>query len=266
MASENRCFIQRGSIETDRIKDWSYQSTWLKSAKQSSAVSMGVAVLVTGGKDSVLALHRVLNEGYEVKYLVSMIPLRADSWMFHYPNIRLTGLLAEAVEIPLVKAETSGVKEKEVEDLKRLIKKLDVEGIVSGAVASKYQKTRIDKICEQLKLNSITPLWHENPLGILKEILNLSFEVIITGVYAYGLDRQWLGKKIDEDAVEALIRLNKQYHISIIGEGGEYETLVLDAPLFKKKIKIVEAEIVWENQGGYLSITEARLENKPECD
>lgn len=224
---------------------------------------MRVAVLVTGGKDSVLALHRVSNEGYEVKCLVSMIPLRADSWMFHYPNIHLTDLLAEAVGIPLVKAETSGVKEKEVEDLKRLIEKLSVEGVVSGAVASKYQKTRIEKICKQLNLVSITPLWHANPLRILEEILDLNFEVIITGVYAYGFDRQWLGKKIDEDVVEALIKLNKQYQISVVGEGGEYETLVLDAPFFKKRIKIVEAKKVWENQGGYLSITEARLEDKP---
>ena len=225
---------------------------------------MRVAVLVSGGKDSVLALHRVLNEGHEVKCLVSMIPLRADSWMFHYPNIRLTDLFAEAVGIPLVKAETSGVKEKEVEDLKRLIQKLDVEGVVSGAVASNYQKTRIDAICKQLELNSITPLWHENPLNILKEILELNFEVVITGVYAYGFDRQWLGKKINEDAIKALIRLNKQYQTSIVGEGGEYETLVLDAPFFKKRIKIVKAETIWENQGGYLSITKAKLEDKPQ--
>lgn len=223
---------------------------------------MRVAVLVTGGKDSVLALHRVLNEGYEVKCLVSMIPLRADSWMFHYPNIRLTDLFAEAVGIPLVKTETLGVKEREVEDLKRLTEKLDVEGVVSGVVASKYQKTRIDKICEELKLNSITPLWHENPLHILEEVLELSFEVIITGVYAYGFDRRWLGKKIDEEVVKALIRLNKQYDISVVGEGGEYETLVLDAPFFMKRIKIVKAETVWENQGGYLSITEAKIEDK----
>jgi diphthine-ammonia ligase len=236
----------------------------LELAKRSSAVNMRVAVLVSGGKDSVLALHRVLNEGHEVKCLVSMFPLRADSWMFHYPNIRLTDLFAEAVGIPLVKAETSGVKEKEVEDLKRLIQKLDVEGVVSGAVASSYQKTRIDTICKQLELKSITPLWHEDPLDILKEILELNFEVVVTGVYAYGFDRQWLGKKIDEDAVEALIRLNKQYQASIVGEGGEYETLVLDAPFFKKRIKIVEAETIWENQGGYLSITEAKLEDKPQ--
>ncbi|MDH5754814.1 MAG: TIGR00289 family protein, partial [Candidatus Bathyarchaeota archaeon] len=212
---------------------------------------MRVAVLATGGKDSALALHRVINKGYEVVYLVSMIPLREDSWMFHYPNIHLVDLFAEAVEIPLVKAETSGIKEREVEDLKHLIEKLDVEGIVSGAIASNYQKTRIEKICKQLKLKCITPLWHEHPLDILKEILDLKFDVIITGVYAYGFSKEWLGRKIDEDTVEALMELNRRYSISLVGEGGEYETLVLDAPFFKKRIKIIKAEKVWKNQSGY---------------
>jgi len=223
---------------------------------------MRVAVLATGGKDSVLALHRVLNEGHEVRYLVSMIPLREDSWMFHYPNIRLVDLFADAVEIPLVKAETSGVKEKEVEDLKHLIEKLDVEGIVSGAVASNYQKTRIEKICRQLSLKSVMPLWHEKELHILNAILDLKFEVIITGVYAYGFDKEWLGKKINEKTVKALKELNIKYGVSLVGEGGEYETLVLDAQFFRKRIKIIKAEKVWENQSGYFLITKAKLESK----
>ena len=223
---------------------------------------MRVAVLATGGKDSVLALHRILNEEYEVEYLVSMIPLREDSWMFHYLNIHLVDLFADAVEIPLVKAETSGIKEKEVEDLKRLIEKLDVEGVVSGAVASNYQKTRVEKICRQLSLKSVMPLWHENELDILNEILDLKFEVIITGVYAYGFDKEWLGRKIDENTVKALMELNRKYGVSLVGEGGEYETLVLDAPLFTKRIKIIKAEEVWENQSGYFLVTKAKLENR----
>jgi len=223
---------------------------------------MRVAVLATGGKDSGLVLHRVSTEGYEVGYLVSMIPLRKDSWMFHYPNIHLVDLFADAVEIPLVKAETSGIKEKEVEDLKRLIEKLDVEGLVSGAVASNYQKTRIEKVCKQLRLKSVMPLWHENELDILNEILDLEFEVIITGVYAYGFNREWLGRIIDEKTVKDLMELNRKYGVSLVGEGGEYETLVLDAPLFRKRIKIMKAEKVWENQSGYFLITKAKLENK----
>jgi ABC transporter with metal-binding/Fe-S-binding domain ATP-binding protein len=223
---------------------------------------MRVAVLATGGKDSALALHRVLNEGHEAAYLATMIPLREDSWMFHYPNIRLVNLFAEAAEIPLVKAETSGVKEEEVEDLKSLVARLDVDGIVSGAIASEYQKTRIEGICRELNLKWLAPLWHEQPLGILKEILNLKFEVIMTGVYAYGFGQEWLGRKIDEATVDALMELNKQYGVSPVGEGGEYETLVLDAPFLKKKIVVVRAEKVWKGQSGYYLINEAKLANK----
>jgi predicted ATP pyrophosphatase (TIGR00289 family) len=223
---------------------------------------MHVAVLATGGKDSTLALHQVLKKGYEVKYLVCMLPRREDSWMFHYPNIRLIDLFAEAVEIPLAKAETSGIKEEEVEDLKRLIERLDVEGIVSGAIASNYQKTRIEKICKQLKLDCITPLWNKNPIEILKEILDLKFEVIITGVYAHGFNDEWLGRKIDKTSIKALMELNRRYGVSPIGEGGEYETLVLDASFYKKKIKIMETKKIWKGQNGYLLIKRAKLESK----
>jgi len=221
-----------------------------------------VAVLATGGKDSVLAFHEAMNEGHEIAYLVTMIPLREDSWMFHYPNIRLVDLFSEAVEIPIVKSETSGVKEEEVEDLKRLVGKLDVNGLVSGAIASEYQKTRVDKICAQLGLQCITPLWHVDPLEILRKILDLRFEVIITGVFALGFDSGWLGKKIDMETVNALMELNRQFGVSLVGEGGEYETLVLNAPFFKKRIKIIKAEKVWKNQSGTFLITHAELENK----
>ena len=224
---------------------------------------MRVAVLATGGKDSTLALHRVLARGYRVECLVSMIPLREDSWMFHYPNIRLVDLFAQAVGLRLVKAETSGAKEKEVADLKRVIEKLDVEGVVSGAIASTYQKTRIEGICKQLELKFVAPLWGENPVGILGEILEMKFEVVVTGVYAHGFSEKWLGRRIDEVAVADLVELNGQYGVSVVGEVGEYETLVVDGPLFKKRIAIVEAEKVWKGESGHLLIARAKLEDKP---
>jgi predicted ATP pyrophosphatase (TIGR00289 family) len=223
---------------------------------------MRVAVLATGGKDSTLALFKVLNEGHEVKCLASIIPLREDSWMFHYPNIHLVDLFAEAVDIPLVKAETSGIKEEEVEDLKRLIARLDVDGVVSGAIASEYQRSRVEKICEELKLKCISPLWRRNPLDILKEIVDLKFYVIMTGVCAYGFSKEWLGRRMDDAAIKDLIELNRKYSVSLVGEGGEYETLVLDAPLFKRQIKIIEAEKVWKDQTGYFLVKRAELESK----
>jgi diphthine-ammonia ligase len=223
---------------------------------------MRVAALVTGGKDSVLALYRAQQIGHNVEVLATMIPKRDDSYMFHFPNIHLTVLLSRALEIPLVTAETSGIKEKELEDLKKLLASLDVEGVVSGAVLSSYQKERIDRLCQELGLKSVAPLWHEDPLDIMKELIDLKFKVIIVGVYAFGLDQTWLGREINTETLEKLVELNEKYQISLVGEGGEYESLVLDAPIFKKRIKIVEAETNYENNSGVLVIKEAKLVNK----
>jgi diphthine-ammonia ligase len=225
---------------------------------------MRVAALVTGGKDSALALYRALKLGYEVKVLVTMIPQREDSWMFHFPNIHLSDLFAEAVEIPLVKAETVGIKETELKDLKNLLATLDVDGVVSGAISSRYQKIRIDKVCQELNLESIAPLWQEDSMQLLKEIINLNFDVIIVGVYAYGFDHSWLGRKINSTTMKNLVELNDKYQISLVGEGGEYETLVLDAPIFKKRIQVLQTERIWENHSGYLLVKEAKLVDKPE--
>lgn len=221
-----------------------------------------VAVLATSGKDSALALHRALSMDWGVKCLVTMIPRRPDSWMFHYPNIQMADLFAEAVGIPLVKAETSGIKEAEVEDLKRVLTGLDVEGVVSGAIASQYQKSRVDKICDELGIRHVAPLWHEEPLRLLKEIVALKMVTMIVGVYAHGFDQTWLGRRMDENAISDLVELNQRFQVSIVGEGGEYETLVLDAPFFKRRIELVEIERIWEKTSGYLDVKKAILVKK----
>jgi len=191
-----------------------------------------------------------------------MLPQREDSWMFHYPNIRMADLFAEAVGIPLVKAETSGVKEVELEDLKRLLAKLEINAVVSGGISSQYQKSRIDKVCQELGLKHVAPLWQEEPLRLLEEMISLEMEAVIVGVYAHGFDKTWLGIKIDENTVNDLMELNRKFKVSLVGEGGEYETLVLDAPFFKKKMQLIETEKVWEGQSGYLLVKRAALVNK----
>jgi len=237
------------------IENLSFFSSW-------ALAKLDVAVLISGGKDSALALYRAMKVGHKIKCLVTMIPQRPDSWMFHYPNIQLTKLFAEAAGFPLVKADASGVKEKELNSLKALLGTLDVEAVVSGAILSQYQKTRIDRVCEELGLISIAPLWQQDQFGLMAEIIELGFHVIITGVYAHGLDREWLGRLIDRKVLDDLVELNRKYGISIVGEGGEYETLVLDAPYFNKRIQILKARIVWEGSSGYLLVEDAKLEAK----
>jgi diphthine-ammonia ligase len=223
---------------------------------------MRLAALVTGGKDSILALYRAQKMGHTIEVLATMIPERSDSYMFHFPNIHLTDYIAEALEIPLVKAPTSGIKEKELDDLKKLLAPLDVDGVVTWAIQSTYQKQRIDRLCDELGIESVAPLWHQDPHELMKELINLKFKVIIIGVYAYGLDQTWLGKEITSESLEKLVELNEKYQISLVGEGGEYESLVLDAPIFKKRIEIIKAEASYENNSGVLTIKEARLVDK----
>lgn len=223
---------------------------------------MRLAALVSGGKDSALALNRALQKGHRITHLVSLVPKRKDSWMFHFPNIHLTEMFSEAAEIQLIKRGTTGIKEKELEDLKLALKTLDVEGVVSGAIASQYQKERIEEVCKELNLRSFTPLWHQDPIKLLEELLHLEFKVVITGVSAYGFTEEWLGRQISAKTIRALMDLKSKYQISLVGEGGEYETLVLDAPFFKKRIRLVKTEIVWDKQSGYLLVKKAILVEK----
>ena len=221
-----------------------------------------MAALVTGGKDSIFALYKALKMGHSVEVLAAMIPERSDSYMFHFPNIHFTDYVAEALEIPLVKAPTSGIKEKELEDLKMLLGSLDVEGVVSGAIQSTYQKMRIDRICGELGIVSIAPLWQQNPLSLMEELIALGFKAVIVGVSAYGLDYTWLGKEIDTETLNRLVELNEKYQVSLVGEGGEYESMVLDAPIYKKRIDVVEAETRYENSSGVFVVKKARLVDK----
>jgi predicted ATP pyrophosphatase (TIGR00289 family) len=226
---------------------------------------MKAAVLFSGGKDSTLAAYKAMEDGWKVEYLLSMHSENPHSYMFHVPNIHLTQLLSQAMELPLIQAETPGEKEKELEDLKRAmlnLKNKGVEAIFTGAIHSEYQKSRIDGLCKEIGLESIAPLWHRDPLEYMQEVVNLGFEVIITSVSAEGLDESWLGRVIDEDLLEELKALHEKYGLHMAFEGGEAETLVLDGPIFKKRLNILDTEKVWNVDNGHLVIKDAELIDK----
>ncbi|MDO9627356.1 MAG: TIGR00289 family protein [Methanobacteriaceae archaeon] len=226
---------------------------------------MKAAVLFSGGKDSTMAVYKAMEDGNEVKYLFSMISENPHSYMYHVPNIHITELSAQAMNIPLIKGITKGEEEKEVDDLKDALinlKNLGVEAIYSGALYSVYQKSRIDKICKDIGLESIAPLWQRDSEEYMRELIDIGFEIILTGVAAEGLDESWLGRKVDEESLEELIKLNEKFGINIAFEGGEAETLVLDCPIFNKKIKILKSEKNWSYDNGFLDIKEAILEGK----
>lgn len=216
------------------------------------------AVLFSGGKDSCMAAYLAKKKGYELACLISIFSANKESYMFHTPSISRTKQQAKVMELPLLIQKTKGKKEEELKDLEIVIKlakkKYNINTIVSGALASNYQKSRIENICNKLNLKSITPLWQKDELEYLRELINDKFKVMIVGVSAYPLESSWLGRIIDNKFIDEVQILNKKYKIHIAGEGGEFETFVLDCPLFKKSLKIIDSKISGEKYSWKMEI------------
>ena len=219
------------------------------------------ACLYSGGKDSTMALHKASERGIKIDLLISMLPENKASYMFHHPNMGFTRLQAEALSIKQEFVNTRGEKEKELADLESAFKKFDVKLLVTGATYSRYQADRIRKITDKLGIENMAPLWHVDPLAELNE-LSGKYEAIISSVSAEGLDDSYLGERIDKEMIARLEKANKEYGINMVFEGGEAESFVLDAPLFKKRIVVTKARKEWKGNRGMYIIEEAELEKK----
>lgn len=142
---------------------------------------MKLGVLFSGGKDSCYAAYKAKQKGNELICLITMLSENPDSYMFHTPSIKQTQAQAKAMNLPLLIEKTKGVKEEELKDLekaiKQAIKKHKIEGIVTGALFSNYQASRIKKICDKLKIKCINPLWHKDELDYLHELINNKFNL-----------------------------------------------------------------------------------------
>ncbi len=208
---------------------------------------MRLAALLSGGKDSMYSMWKCMLEGHEIKYILSFVSENPDSYMFHVPNINLVSEIAKMLGIPHIEIKTKGEKEKELEDIENALRNIvvDIDGIVTGATASNYQKSRIDNICQKLGIKSLAPIWLAEPESTLRQMIDDGFEMIFVAVAAPPMDEKWLGRRIDHECVDELVKLNKKYGIHILLEGGEGESLVLDCPVYKKKIIIKEAEKEW---------------------
>ncbi len=226
---------------------------------------MRLGILFSGGKDSTFALH-LAAEKEEVACLITVVSKNKESYMFHTPNIDVTTLQAKALGLPLVSMVTEGKKEEELTDLEAAIieakEKFQIDGVVSGAVESAYQASRVQRICNHLNVWSFNPLWKHDQQMLLKTLVSKNFCVVISGVFAYPLDEKWLGARIDPLVIARLVQFQGQYGISPSGEGGEIETTVLDAPMFKQKIEIVNYATEARGNSGNFIIKEAQLVSK----
>jgi diphthine-ammonia ligase len=223
---------------------------------------MRLAVLYSGGKDSTYAAYLMQQQGHEVDLLVSVIPSETHSWMFHTPNLNLLPLMAQAMGKGLVVAESIGEERGDLDALRTALADLDVEGVVTGAIASDYQWDRINGVCQELGLRVFSPLWRKEQGMLIADLIEAGVRAIIVATQAEGLDASWLGRPLDRSALMDLLVLEKLRGVNPSGEGGEYETLVLDSPLHSRPIKVVEAQRRVGRDGARLEVTKARLQGE----
>jgi diphthine-ammonia ligase len=226
-----------------------------------------LGVLWSSGKDSCYAMHVMKRQNYPIACLISIQSTNPDSYMFHTPNIHLAEMQAEALKLPIVVQKTTGKKEEELKDLEKAIitakNKYRIEGIVTGALFSNYQRERVEKICDKLGLKIFSPLWHIDQEKEMRQILLEGFEFMLSSIAAEGLDKSWLARTITPKEIDKLVALNKKYGLNVAGEGGEFESLVLDAPMFQKRIEIIDFELVTDSENSArIVVKKATLQDK----
>lgn len=199
--------------------------------------------------------------GHDVPYLINIRPDK-ESWMFHIPNQNMVPIIAGSMNKILRTVSTDGTEAGDMEALRTALTDLDVDGVIVGAVWSDYQWERINAVCGELNLKVIAPLWRKDQKIVLNELIDSGISAMIVGVYADGFSEKWLGRMIDCSSENELLALSEIFRISIIGEGGEYESLTLDSPMQDSVLRINKYEKEWKNMAGTMTVVEADLVRK----
>jgi len=218
---------------------------------------MRVAVLSSGGKDSSAAYWWAICKGWDVAYLVTVTITGGDSHMFQVPGVAAVQYQAQLSGITWINVESEGIQEEEIDDLQSALEKLEIDGIVSGALRSDYQKSRLERMCQKLDIISWTPLWHQSSLEHMRNLVDNGFGIMLTGVSTEGMGEEWLGHTLSKESLTKLEQLSQKYRFNVDGEGGEYETLVLFGPHMDGKLE-VEYQTHWDGVRGHIDLTKIK--------
>ena len=212
-----------------------------------------VVVSLSGGKDSTYALYEALKEGLNVNHLLFI----NTGSKAHLVNKWMLKLVSEALEIPAVTVN------KELPEIRKALRKLKAHILVSGVMTTPEHMDWYQEVCSSIQVKHYAPLWGKNPLTALDEMKQLGFHMLVIEVdTSMGSSKNWLGKEIDDNMLNEIKELESKQKINPIGEWGEYHTIVLDCPIYKKRINILKSEITWENSKGYVAIKKANLQPK----
>ncbi|MDG7045291.1 MAG: diphthine--ammonia ligase [Nitrososphaerota archaeon] len=210
---------------------------------------MKAVALMSGGKDSFLSTVIALEQGMDIVEAITVIP-EEFSYMYHFPNADKASFVSG-----LLNLRSEYVNENNLASKLKNFAESGVGTLISGAIASDYQKTRIENLCTNLNMRSFTPLWRKDQEDVLMEIIRRGISPIIVSVSADGFTKEDLGRVIDENYLVELKKKEEKFGINISGEGGEYETFVT-YPGYGTGLNLTKSHILWEGSHGYLLLDE----------
>lgn len=225
---------------------------------------MTVTALVSGGKDSIFSAYLADTQGWTVDELLVLRPEDPDSWMFHTPNLALVALQAEAWGKRCRSEAVAGRSEADEDDALRSALSTAHGPVVAGAIASSYQWSRLSRIADELDRRVYAPLWGKDGSIVVRAEIDAGLDIRMVHLSAEPLTEELLGLRLDLALLAELERRSReQRRFHPAGEGGEFETLVVDAPFFDRRIALDETHI--EERGGArrLTVDRAHLEAKP---
>ena len=214
----------------------------------------------SGGKESCFACYKAIREGFEVSHLLNFVS-KDGRCMSHGIDSKLIIAQSQAIDIPIVQRKvTWDTYEQEFKTVIRELKQMGVGGAVFGDIDIQEHKDWVDRICNELGIKPVMPLWGREPEQILTDFIDKGFEAIVVMVKADLLGEEWLGRRVDENFVSDLLKLKNKVHLC--GELGEYHTYVTDGPFFKRRIKILDSSRILKNGYRFLDISKHEVSEK----
>lgn len=222
-----------------------------------------VAVSWSGGKDSCFSLYRTIINALQPCFLLNMVNRDAKRSMSHGLDPKLIAAQAEVLEIPLLQRETTwNTYEQEFKEAVAELKQQGVDGVVFGDIDIEEHKEWVERVCSEVGVIAILPLWGDEPQRLLSDFIQAGFEAIVVSAKAEFFSDEWLGKQVSQDFIGELSRLHEEFNLHPCGEQGEYHTFVIDGPIFRRRIKIIDSHKVLREGYRFLDISRYELEGK----
>ena len=222
---------------------------------------MKVVASWSGGKDSCFAYYKATKEGLDVVSLLTFMQSE-DVSNFHEIKTVLLDAQANSLDLPLSKRVTlPNMYEQQFKEALSEFKDKGVEGFVTGDIyeVAMHEKGWLERVCKEVGLTPIRPLWQVDTTQIFKDFINAGFKATVVRTKLEVLGEEWLGRELNQHFLEDILKLP---NVDPCGEGGEYHTIVTDGPNFKKYINLLKTKTVSQKAYGYLDILEFTITPK----